>query len=230
MEPTGILSNVVLKIGPLVVTNSVYVTWIMMVGLIGMVLILTRKLNLTSGNYQTILEGAFLAAYDTVESVLPNHVNLVFPFIATIWIFVLTANLIGLLPGVESPTSDLSVTSGLAGLVFLSVHWFGVKTQGFKNYLRHYFKPTPLMFPFHVVSEISRTIALAIRLFGNMVSLQLVAFFVLMIAGFLVPIPLLMLHIVEAFIQAYIFGMLALIYIASGIQYQELKIENEKGE
>jgi F-type H+-transporting ATPase subunit a len=230
MEPTGTLGHLILHIGPVEITGVVITTWIIMIFLIVFAWLLTRKLVLIGGACQTILEGAIIAAQNTIRAVLPRQADLVFPFIITLWIFILAANLCGLIPGIDSPTADLSVTSGLAVLVFLSVHWFGVKAQGLKTYLSHYLKPNPIMLPFHIISEISRTLALAIRLFGNIVSLQLVAFFVLMIAGFLVPIPLLMLHIVEALIQAYIFGMLALIYIAGGIQYQELKIEKEKGE
>jgi len=88
-------------------------------------------------------------------------------------------------------------------------------------YLRHYLAPMPLMLPFHLISELTRTMALAIRLFGNMMSLEMAALLVLLVAGFLVPIPLLMLHIIEAVIQAYIFGMLALIYIAGAIHSQQ---------
>jgi F-type H+-transporting ATPase subunit a len=117
----------------------------------------------------------------------------------------------------------------LALLVFLSVHWFGVRIEGIGSYLRHYLKPSPLLLPFHVISEISRTLTLAVRLFGNIMSLEMAALLVLLVAGFLAPIPLLMLHIVEALIQAYIFGMLTLIYIAGAIQTQESRQEDKKG-
>jgi len=143
-------------------------------------------------------------------------------FIGTLWIFVVTANLWGIVPGLESPTADISVTAGLAVLVFLSVHWFGLRSQGPKVYFRHYLSPSPVMLPFHVISELTRTVALAVRLFGNIMSLEMAAILVLAVAGFLIPIPLLMLHVVEALIQAYIFGMLALLYIAGAIQSQQL--------
>ena len=103
-------------------------------------------------------------------------------------------------------------------VVFGSVHWFGIRIHGLARYLRHYLEPNPLLLPFHLVSEVSRTIALAVRLFGNMFSLEMAALLVLLVAGLLVPVPVLLLHIVEALVQAYIFGMLALIYIAGGVQ------------
>lgn len=165
---------------------------------------------------------------DAVEDVLPSeHVDLVFPFIATLWIFILTSNLIGIIPGLHSPTADISVTAALAITTFLSVHWFGIRAEGFRNYLKHYLKPTPFLLPFYIISELSRTLALAVRLFGNVMSLELTALIVVMIAGFLAPVPILMLHIIEAIIQAYIFGTLALIYIAGGIQSHELKKQGE---
>ncbi len=173
--------------------------------------------------------GAVEAIDDAIRSVLPGHSERVFPFIATLWIFILLANLIGLIPGLHAPTSDLSVTAALAVLVFLSVHWFGIRIEGVKQYLRHYLAPSPLLLPFHLISEITRTLTLAVRLFGNMMSLEMAALLVLLVAGFLAPIPLWMLHIVEALIQAYIFGMLALIYLAGAIQTRELRSQSEKG-
>jgi F-type H+-transporting ATPase subunit a len=183
----------------------------------------SRRLRESPGNYQVALEGVVSAMEDAIESVLPGKCDLVFPFLATLWIFILLANLVGIIPGLHSPTSDLSVTSSLAVLVFLSVHWFGIKAEGLGAYLKHYVIPSPVLLPFHLISEVSRTLALAVRLFGNVMSLEIGYSLILLVAGFLVPIPLLMLHLVEAVIQAYLFGMLALIYIAGGIQAQELR-------
>ena len=149
------------------------------------------------------------------EVVAPPEVPRVLPFVATLWIFILTANLLGLVPGLESPTRDLSVTAALATCVFLAVHAYGIRAAGLKAYLRHYLSPNPVLLPFHLVSELTRTLALAVRLFGNMMSLEMAAMLVLLVAGFLVPVPLLLLHVIEAIVQAYIFGMLALIYIGS---------------
>jgi len=160
-----------------------------------------------------------------VHEVLPQYSKILTPFILSLWLFLGLANLIGLIPGFGSPTRDLSITSSLAVIVFFSVHWFGIKTQGAKKYFKHYLSPSPLLLPFHIISEISRTIALAVRLFGNMISLEMVALIILFVAGFLMPVPILMLHIIEALVQAYIFGMLTLIFIASGIQAQEAVLQ-----
>jgi F-type H+-transporting ATPase subunit a len=174
-----------------------------------------------------MLEGIVAAMDNAVRNVLPESSGQILPFIGTLWIFLVVANLAGLVPGLSSPTGDLSSTAALAVLVFLSVHWFGIRSDGLKPYLRHYLSPNPILLPFHLLGEITRTVALAVRLFGNMMSLELAALLVLLVAGLLAPVPLLMLHIVEALVQAYIFGMLALIYIAGGIQSQQLKNKKE---
>lgn len=224
------LKNIITKLLSLSITNSIVTTWIIIVLLLVFSWIATRKLVIKSGSFQTFCEGVITVMYNAVEAVLPTHVELVFPFIATLWIFIFLANIIGIIPGAHSPTADLSVTAALATLVFLSTHWFGIKSEGIKNYLRHYITPSPFMLPFHLISEITRTLALAVRLFGNMMSLELTVLIILMIAGFLAPVPILMLHIVEACLQTYIFGMLSLIYIAGSIQSYESRstIKNEK--
>jgi F-type H+-transporting ATPase subunit a len=227
MANPDIFSTSVFHLGPLAITRTVVTTWGILLGLSVISWLSTRRLSLDPGPWQTVVEGAVSAIEDAVSAVLPDQARPVLPFIGTLWIFIVTANLIGLIPGLQAPTGDLSLTAALAVLVFLSAHWYGIRTQGLKNYLRHYLTPNPILLPFHLVSEITRTIALAVRLFGNIMSLQLAALLVLLVAGFLVPVPLLLLHIVEALVQAYIFGMLALIYVAGGIQYQKLKREGE---
>jgi F-type H+-transporting ATPase subunit a len=221
MQDVGLNVEGAVRLGPLAVSETVLTTWAVMavLGLAGFVL--TRGLKETPGTVQAAVEGVVSVMEGAVKAVLPHQAHTVLPFVATLWIYLITANLVGLLPGLHSPTRDLSATAALAILVFLSVHWFGIRTQGLKAYLRHYLVPFPLLLPFHLLGEVTRTVALAVRLFGNIMSLELAALLVLMLAGFLVPVPILMLHIVEALVQAYIFGMLALLYIAGGIQSQQ---------
>lgn len=191
--------------------------------------LLARHPGREPGARQMVVEAVVSGLEEAVAQVAGSHTQRIMPFIASLWIFLVCGNLLGLVPGLDTPTRDLSVTAALAVLVFLSVHWFGIRTQGLRRYLQHYLTPTPLLLPFHLVSEITRTVALAVRLFGNMMSLEIAAFLVLLVAGFLVPVPILMLHIVEALVQAYIFGILALIYIVGGIQSQEER-KAEEGE
>jgi len=208
-------------VGPLVIRETVLTTWGIMVGLFLVARLGTRRLRLDPGIGQVILEGIVLVMEDAVRAVVPEHADEVAPFVSTLWLFIGVANLAGLVPGLSSPTSDLSLTSGLALVVFVSVHAFGLRAQGVRRYLRHYLTPNPILLPFHLISEVTRTLALAVRLFGNMMSLDLAALLILLVAGFLAPVPVLMLHIVEAVVQAYIFGMLALIYIAGAVQTLE---------
>lgn len=223
MEGGELFPSVLFSLGPLQVTSTVVTTWVIIVALWFASWLLSRRLQMQPGPVQTLAEGTVTAFEDAIRAVAPEHVRLLLPFIASLWIFLVVANLSGLIPGVHSPTRDLSATAALAILVFLSVHWFGIRSQGLKSYLRHYLTPSPLLLPFHLISEITRTVALAVRLFGNIMSLEMAALLILLVAGFLAPVPILMLHIIEALVQAYIFGMLALIYIAGGLQSQQLR-------
>jgi len=215
--------SIIFTLGPLAITRPVVTTWAVMLGLTVLCAIATRRLKLDPGPFQTMLEGIVGTIHDAIDDTLPDYGVRLLPFIGTLWIFIAIANLVGVLPGASSPTGDLSTTAALAILVFLSVHWFGIRGEGLRAYLAHYVQPSPIMLPFHIISEISRTVALAVRLFGNVMSLETAAILVLLVAGFLVPVPVLALHIVEALVQAYIFGMLALVYISGGIQSQQTR-------
>jgi len=210
------------NLGPVVIGLSLLTTWGIMLVISLIAWLSTRRLEMLPGAMQTLVEGIMTAIDEAILAVAPEHGRQILPFIASLWLFLIIANLVGLIPGLHSPTRDLSVTSALAVLVFFSVHWFGIKTQGLKKYLHHYLTPSPILLPFHIISEFTRTLALAVRLFGNMMSLEMAAMLILLVAGFLAPIPILMLHIIEALVQAYIFGMLALIYLAGAIQSQQL--------
>jgi F-type H+-transporting ATPase subunit a len=220
MEKT---TDVLFNIGAVTISQTVVTTWVLTLLMALGSWAATRRLRVTPGPVQVVLEGIIEAIENAIRAVLPGEARRVLPFIATLWLFIVVANLSGLIPGVDAPTGNLSTTAALAVLVFLSVHWFGIRSEGIATYVRHYLAPIPLMLPFHIISEMTRTLALAVRLFGNMMSLEMAALLVLLVGGILVPIPLLMLHIVEALIQAYIFGMLALIYIAGAIQSQQVR-------
>jgi F-type H+-transporting ATPase subunit a len=220
----------IFHLGPFPVTVTVITTWAIMLVLWLAAWVTTRNLTQQPRPLQAAVEGVVGAIEDTIKAVSPQHAQRILPFIATLWVYLVVANLTGLIPGLHSPTRDLSATFALAILVFLSVHWFGIRAQGWKNYFKHYISPSPILLPFHVISEITRTVALAVRLFGNMMSLEMAALLILLVAGLLAPIPILMLHIVEALVQAYIFGMLALIYVAGGLQSQELRQQTNEEE
>lgn len=216
-------------IGPFAITSIVVTTWGIMLALGAFCWLSTRRLALDPAPLQTMLEGVVSAMEESISAVLPDRARQLLPFIGTLWIYILFANLVGVIPHLHAPTGNLSVTAGLALLVFLSVHWFGIRGEGLRRYLKHYLSPTPILLPFHLISEITRTVALAVRLFGNIMSLEMAALLVLMVAGLLAPVPLLMLHIVESLVQAYIFGMLALIYVAGAMQSRQNPEQDEEG-
>jgi F-type H+-transporting ATPase subunit a len=228
MHDSSLMTIPVYQLGPLAVSGTVVTTWAVMLLLAVAAWVLTRRLRREPGSTQTAVEGAVATIEAAVREVAPQHAQLILPFVGSLWVYIVVANLIGLIPGLHSPTRDLSATAALAFLVFLSVHWYGIRSQGLKSYLRHYLTPSPILLPFHIISEISRTVALAVRLFGNMMSLEMAALLILLVAGFLAPVPILMLHIIEALVQAYIFGMLALIYVAGGLQSQQLRQQQKE--
>ena len=230
MDNISPFARPLLQWGPLTITDSVAGTWLIMALLWLAAVLGVRHLRETPWPLQVMFEGIVEASENAVREVLPDHYRRVTPFVLSLWVYLVAANLLSLIPGLESPTRDLSVTSALAVLVYLSVHWFGITSEGWRPYLRHYLSPNPILLPFHLLSEVTRTVALAIRLFGNIMSMDMIAAMLLLIAGFLVPVPILMLHVVEALVQAYIFGTLALIYIAGGIQARRHVARNTEQE
>ena len=228
MTEGSLLIEPVFELGPVAVTGTVVTTWAIMAAIWLFAWLVSRRLDIRPGPLQTAVEGIVITIESAIAVVAPRYTRQILPFIGSLWIFLVIANLSGLVPGVHSPMRDLSATTALALVVFLSTHWFGIRIQGVKNYLRHYLRPSPILLPFHLVSEVTRTVALAVRLFGNIMSLEMAALLILLVAGFLAPVPILMLHVIEALVQAYIFGMLALIYVAGGIQSQQLRQQDKE--
>jgi len=142
-------------------------------------------------------------------------------FAGTLFLFIGGAAVVGQLPETPAPTSNLAAASALAALVFVAVPLAGIRAQGVGGYLKHYFRPNPLLFPLHLVSELSRTLALALRLFGNMMSGHLVVALLVSLAGVVVPVPLMALDLLIGFLQAYIFTILACVYVGAAIRVGE---------
>lgn len=140
----------------------------------------------------------------------------------TLFLYIAAANLSGLLPGVhQRPTASLAATSALACVVFLAVPVAGIAARGLRRYLGGYLRPNPLLLPLHVVAEVSRTVALSVRLFGNMMSAQLVVALLVALTGVLVPMPLMALDLLIGLLQAYIFTVLAVVYIGAAVRASE---------
>lgn len=140
------------------------------------------------------------------------------PLVVTMALYIGTANLLGLVPGLHAPTADFSTTAALAVVVFFAVPFYGIRARGLRGYLGHYLEPTPLLLPLEIITEFSRTLALAVRLFGNIVSEELVIAVLLSIAGLLVPVPIMMLAVLTGVVQAYIFSVLTVVYLSAAVR------------
>jgi F-type H+-transporting ATPase subunit a len=152
------------------------------------------------------------------------------PFIGTLFIFIAASNLLEIIPGYHPPTASLSTTAALAICVFWAVPFYGIRQSGLKKYLKHYLQPHPLMLPFHVIGELSRTLSLAIRLFGNVMSDVMIVAILLSIAPLFFPIIMQVLELLTGLIQAYIFAILAMVYIASATEAQQVVNNSHTGE
>jgi F-type H+-transporting ATPase subunit a len=218
MKQIGVFPEKIFSIGPVNITDTVITTWFVMIVITVICYLLTRKLSVKPSVYQEVTEAVFGAIEKTVKDVLPADPWPAVPILGTLWILIGFSNMVGLLPGMKTPTADINTTFAFAVISYSMTHVFGIKTQGLKGYLYHYKEPTWLLLPIHLVAEVTRTVALAVRLFGNMLSGEMIAVVLLGIMGFLVPVPFDLLHIVIGLIQAYIFGVLTLVFIAGGIR------------
>lgn len=165
---------------------------------------------------RVVAEILYAALESAVVSSTTTNVEPLVPLVLTQWLFIGAANLAGLIPHVASPTRDLSLTAALALISFLAGHIYAIRARGL-SYLRQYIEPHPLLLPFNLIGELSRTLALALRLFGNMLSGSLIGAIAVYLAGLLLPVPLMLLSVLTGVVQAYIFGILTLVFAASSI-------------
>jgi len=180
--------------------------------------------NLSSGRkvsrWQNFLEIIVSGINRQIREISQQTPEPYLPFIGTLFLFIAISNTLSIIPGFDAPTGSLSTTTALAICVFFAVPIYGIANIGLAAYLRQYLKPTPFMLPFNVIGELSRTLALAVRLFGNMMSGTKIVAILLAIVPFFVSIPIMALGLLTGLIQAYIFAILAMVYIASASQVQ----------
>ncbi|QPD05253.1 MAG: alternate ATP synthase, F0 subunit A [Candidatus Nitrospira kreftii] len=196
---------------------TIVLTWgLMFVLVVGSELI-TRKLStgLRRSRWQNFLEIIVTAIEKQIEEVGLRHPEKYLPFLGTLFLFVAAASLGTVIPGYEPPTGSLSTTTALALCVFVAVPLFGIEEQGVGGYLKSYAQPTAIMLPFNIIGELSRTLALAVRLFGNMMSGAMIIGILLTITPFIFPIAMTALGLLTGMVQAYIFSILAAVYIAA---------------
>jgi F-type H+-transporting ATPase subunit a len=207
--------------GPVHLNATIVFTWVLIALLAALSWLLTRRLagpEEPRSRWQNAVEVIVEATRGHIRALCPAGGDSYLPFIGTLFLFIASASLLEIVPGWHAPTASLSTTAALAISVGVAVPVFGVLSQGFAAYFRHYLRPSAIMLPLHLLSETSRNLALAVRLFGNIMSGAMIAGMLLAIAPFFFPVPMQMLALLTGFIQAYIFALLATVYIAAAVQ------------
>jgi F-type H+-transporting ATPase subunit a len=201
------------------INATIVFTWAVMALMILGAWLLTRRLSSSAdvSRSQNALE--VISGGDRPDPYLP--------FIGTLFLFIAVANLFTIFPGYVPPTASLSTTAALAGAVFLAVPIYGIARQGVRPYLRHYVEPNPVMLPFNIIGDLSRTLALAVRLFGNVMSGTKIVAVLVAIIPLIFPIVFRALGLLTGLIQAYIFAVLAMVYIASGMSVSEPSVDEQ---
>ena len=204
-------------IGPLPVSATLAFTWLVMALLVVGSWLITRRLSCgpTMTRWQNLVEVLVGGMADQIRAVARQEPGPYLPFVGTLFLFIAVCNVLAVVPGYLPPTASLSTTAALAILVFLAVPAYGIAQDGPLQYLRRYVRPTVLMLPFNVIGELSRTVALAVRLYGNVMSGTVIVAILLGLAPFFFPVVMQVLGLITGLIQAYIFAVLALVYIAS---------------
>lgn len=207
---------------------TIVFTWVVMALLVLLSIFVTRRLTsdpkkISKG--QNVLEVVVINVRNQIKEVSQQNPDRYLAFIGTLFIFIVVSNLLGVVPGFNPPTGSLSTTSALAICVFFAVPIYGIASRGFLGYLKQYLHPSPIMLPFNIIGDFSRILALAVRLFGNVMSGTMLVAILLAIIPLVFPIIMQVFGMLTGFIQAYIFAVLAMVYIASATQVQEKKIE-----
>jgi F-type H+-transporting ATPase subunit a len=209
--------------GFLKLNGTIVFTWALMLVLVVGAKLITRRLSTGAerSRWQNLVEIVVTTIAKQIEDVGLPHPEKYLAFLGTLFVFVAAASLCTVIPGFEPPTASLSTTTALALSVFVAVPLFGIEEQGLGGYLASYAKPTVLMLPFNIISELSRTLALAVRLFGNMMSGAMIIGILLTITPFLFPIVMTVLGLLTGMVQAYIFTILAAVYIAAATRTRD---------
>ena len=211
------------KYGFVELNSTIVTTWVLMLVMTVGAWLITRKLatEVHISRWQGLLEIIVTAIQEQIEEVGLHRPEKYLGFLGTLFLFIAVSNLCAIIPGYEPPTGSLSTTSALAISVFIAVILFGIEEQGLRGYLRSYLKPTFIMLPFNIISELSRTFALAIRLFGNIMSGTMIVAILLTITPLIFPDFMSLLGLLTGMVQAYIFSILATVYIAAATRTHE---------
>lgn len=218
MHDSPLETAVLFHLGPVPVTNPVVTTWGLIAVLSLAAWFLTRGLTTRNpSRRQMVLELLVEGISWQIREIIGRDIRPFLPLLGTLFIFLVTANLSGLLPGLDAPTAKIETPAALALIVFFSVHYFGVQARGPLGYLASFAKPKLVMLPLNLIAEVTRTFSLMVRLFGNVMSGEFLLGLVVALAGLFVPIPFMVLEVLVGLVQAYIFTILATVFIGAAI-------------
>jgi F-type H+-transporting ATPase subunit a len=220
---------IVFTVGPLQVTSTIVNTWIMIVVLGIGAFFVGRTFKVRPSGFQNAIEWLVNAINGLISNNIgSDHTEVFFPLIATFAIFIGVANLLGLIPGLKAPTTDINTPLAMALIVFFSVPYFGIRTNGLWGYLRHYVEPIFIMLPIEIASEIARTFSLTFRLFGNILGEEIIIAIFFIISPFILPVPMMLFSIFTGVLQAYIFTLLSTVYIGGAVQAHQSPKKSKK--
>lgn len=206
------------RVGPVIITDVVFTSWLIMAFLVVGSRLLTRNLQLRPSRIQAALEMMVSTIDDQIRDTMQTSPERYRALIGTLFVFILVANWSSLIPGLNPPTAVLETDAALAMIVLASTLVHGIRTRGIRGYLHTFLEPSWVMIPINVFEQITRTFSMIIRLFGNVMSGVFVISIVLSLAGLLVPIPLMALDLLTGTVQAYIFAILAMVFIGAAIE------------
>lgn len=217
MIRSPLVTKTLFMVGPIPISETVVVTWGLMAALALAAWFTTRSLALKASRSQTVLELIVGAIEDQIQSTIRAAPKPYVSMIGTLFLFILVANWSSLVPGIEPPTAHIETDAALGLIVFFAIVYFGIRARGLGGYLKTFAEPTIIMIPLNVVETFTRTFSLIVRLFGNIMSGVFIIGIILSLAGLLVPIPLMALDLLVGAIQAYIFTVLAMVFIGSAV-------------
>ncbi|EIM62176.1 F0F1 ATP synthase subunit A [Desulfobacter postgatei] len=202
---------------------TIVYTWLVMILLAGFSWFVTRRVTSSAqiSGQQNLLEVLVDGLLSQIRDTTSQRPEKFLPLLGTMFIFISVSNLLSAVPGFKPPTGSLSTTTAFSLIVFFAVPYYGIKKNGLRNYLRSYVQPSPFMLPFNIIGEVSRTFALAVRLFGNILSGTMMSAILLIIMPLFVPVIMQILGLFIGVVQAYIFTGLAAVFIAAGLEVHE---------
>ncbi len=217
MIGSPLATKTLFTVGPVPITEPVVVTWGLMAALALGGLLATRSLAVTPSRYQAVIELIVGTIEDQIKVTMRVTPKPYVPVIGTLFLFILAANWSSLVPGIDPPTAHIETDAALGLIVFFAIIYFGIRARGVGGYLKTFAEPTIIMVPLNVVETFTRTFSLIVRLFGNIMSGVFIIGIILSLAGLLVPIPLMALGLLTGAVQAYIFTVLAMVFIGNAV-------------